>query len=124
MHGGTNPGAPRDNLNAYSSGRRMMEDAVAAKMSTVTKRAVYGMIRNTVTGFEKKLPAAEVRAAHATLLDTVATAEAVKGEARRQKRERLERHFGAQEQQTDTAPPDRKARRQRRKGRQRSGSVT
>jgi hypothetical protein len=60
MHGGTNPGAPLKNTNAVVHGDRMMEDAVAAKANTAIRWSIYGMIKNTVTGYENKLPPAAV----------------------------------------------------------------
>jgi putative ABC transport system substrate-binding protein len=91
-HGGVNPGAPPQNTNSVSSGRYMMEDAVAAKANTAISRAIRGMIKNAMTGYEKQLPAAVVHAQHKALLHQIADAQLVQQQAAKQKAERLKAH--------------------------------
>jgi hypothetical protein len=110
-HGGVNPGAPPNNTNGVSTGRYMREDAIAAKANTAIGKALRAMIKNAVTGYENRLPAAVVHAQHDALARQIATAEAVKEEARLSKAERLkahderlERHFQRLEGKHESEP--------------------
>jgi hypothetical protein len=86
------PGAPLNNTHAVTTGRYMTEDAIAAKANTAISKSLRAMIKNAVTGYEKKLPAAVVHVQHDALARQIATAEAVKEEARLSKAERLKAH--------------------------------
>jgi len=68
-----------------------------AKAGTAIGRAIRGMIRNTMEGFERQLPAPEVHARHAALVEQVAHAKAVQDEAHQRKQERLDQHYARQE---------------------------
>jgi hypothetical protein len=113
-HGGR-AGPPLNNTNGVSSGRYMREDAIRAKANAAINRAIYGMIRNAVIGYEKQLPAAHVRAQHEALLGQITACQAVQEEARRSKAERLERHYGpvADAASTRKPSPSRKRKRAR-----------
>jgi hypothetical protein len=75
----------------------MRESKVVAKAGPAIGRAIRGMIRNTMEGFERQLPAPEVHARHAALVEQVAHAKAVQDEAHQRKQERLDQHYARQE---------------------------
>jgi hypothetical protein len=109
-HGGR-AGAPKGHVNSLVHGDRMREDRIAKKAGTAAGRAIRGMIRNTMEGFKRQLPAAEVHARHAALVEQVAQAKAIQVEANRQKQERILQHYARQEAKEAKRKADRRARR-------------
>jgi hypothetical protein len=92
MHGGTNPGARRNNTNGVIHGDRMREVVIGEKMRAGGRRIVRAMIRSTMENFERKVPASVAHTQHADLMQALVACEDAALRAAAEKAERLSQH--------------------------------